>query len=115
MYGEDIELAQRVLDAGLRVVMTADVLATHEIGASVNSAPSQVATLWAKNTFDYYATQFHAGPVRRFLWQSIFSSGLVSRSVLLQVRALRADPNDARQLRARAGRFRRFASAVWKP
>lgn len=114
MYGEDIELAQRVRDAGLRVVMVADVVATHEIGGAVNLTESAVSTMWARNTFDYYRTQFHPGFVRRFLWRAIFSGGLGARAVLIQVRGLGQRGESAAQGTARARRFRRFAAAVWK-
>lgn len=112
MYGEDIELADRVLRQGYRVVLDADVVATHEIAASVNAAGSSVSTLWAENTFDFYVWRFAAGPVRRFLWRAIFSAGLGSRALLLGVKARRAGEKGT-AMRARAARFRRFAGAVW--
>ncbi|MEV7873753.1 glycosyltransferase family 2 protein [Microbacterium sp. NPDC089188] len=112
MYGEDIELADRVLRHGFRVVLDADVVATHEIAASVNAAGSAVSTMWAENTFDFYVWRFSPGPVRRFLWRLIFSAGLGSRALLLAVKSARSGPS-APAMRARAARFRRFAGAVW--
>lgn len=112
MYGEDIELADRVLRHGYRVVLDADVIATHEIAASVNAAGSSVSTLWAENTFDFYVWRFSAGPARRFLWRVIFSAGLGSRALLLEVKARRTGEKGS-AMRARAARFRRFAGAVW--
>ncbi|WP_291048314.1 glycosyltransferase family 2 protein [Herbiconiux sp.] len=113
MYGEDIEFAHRVSLAGYRVVVTPSVKATHLIGSSVNKAGGKVSTMWAVNTYDYYVREFHAGPVRRFVWRGIFSGGLLSRALLFRLRGMKA-----RSLReeydARAERFENFAGAVWK-
>lgn len=113
MYGEDIEFAHRVSSAGFRVVVTPDVTATHLIGSSVNKAGGRVSTMWAENTYDYYVREFHAGPVRRLLWRTIFSTGLLSRAVLFRLRGLKSRSLRA-EYAARAQRFEKFAGAVWK-
>jgi GT2 family glycosyltransferase len=114
MYGEDIELADRVRRHGFRVVLDADVSATHEIAASVNAAgSSSVSTLWARNTYDFYVWRFSPGFIRRALWRAIFSGGLGARAAVLTMKARRRSGGDAAALKARAGRFFRFAKAVW--
>lgn len=113
MYGEDIELADRVRRHGFRVVLDADVVATHAIAASVNSAGSSISTMWARNTYDFYVWRFSPGLVRRTLWRTIFSGGLGARAVVLTVKARRRTGSEAAAIQARAGRFFRFAKAVW--
>lgn len=115
MYGEDIELAKRAVDLGFRVVMNADVRAWHAIGTSANASTSSVATMWARNTYDFYVTAYNPGVVRRFLWRIIFSTGLLSRAAVLSIRSRTRRGDEARAARARAARFRRFAGAVWTP
>lgn len=114
MYGEDIELADRVLRSGFRVVLDAGVAATHEIAASVNAAGSRVSTLWAENTYDFYVWRFSPGIVRRFLWRAIFSGGLWSRAVVLVLKSKRRSGDEAAEISSRATRFHRFARAVWE-
>ncbi|MEJ3403903.1 glycosyltransferase family 2 protein [Rathayibacter sp. YIM 133350] len=114
MYGEDIEFCHRVTKAGFKIIVTPTASAEHAIGASVNRSDGAVSTMWAQNTYDYYVTEFSAGPIRRFLWRVIFSGGLLSRAVLFDVKAARSETHRD-ELRGRSRRFRAFADAVWRP
>ena len=113
MYGEDIEYCQRALDHGFRVVVTPDATATHMIGSSVRKSGKAVSTLWARNTYDYYVTQFKPGVIARFLWRLVFSGGLGSRAMLLLVKA-RRNPEWRDEYHGRAQRFAAHALAVWR-
>jgi len=88
------------------------VKATHLIGASVNKSGGAVSTMWAENTFDYYVHEFHAGPLRRLVWRTIFSGGLLSRAFRFRLLGIRS-PSMRAEYVARAHRFEMFASAVW--
>jgi hypothetical protein len=68
--------------------------------------------MWAENTFDYYVREFHAGPLRRLAWRTIFSGGLLSRALVFRLRGIRS-PAMRAEYGARAHRFERFAAAVW--
>ncbi|MFB2599453.1 glycosyltransferase family 2 protein [Herbiconiux sp. P17] len=113
MYGEDIEYCHRVSKAGLKVVVTPLAHAVHAVGASVNSAPGTISTMWAENTYDYYVTEFRPGPIRKFFWRLVFSGGLLSRSVVFRLKA-RRDRSSKNILLARATRFEAFSAAVWR-
>jgi GT2 family glycosyltransferase len=112
MYGEDIEFCQRALDNGFRVIVTPESAAMHLVGASVSKAGASISTMWARNTYDYYLTQFGPGPVRRLLWKLVFSAGLLSRAILFRLRA-RLKPQWREEFTGRAQRFTAFAMAVW--
>ena len=71
MYGEDVDLARRVLAAGFRVVVARDIHAFHALGGSVNESTGPVSTMWATNTADYYRVTFRPGPLRFFLWRAV--------------------------------------------
>jgi GT2 family glycosyltransferase len=112
MYGEDIEFCQRALDNGYRVIVTPESTASHLVGASVSKAGARISTMWARNTYDYYRSQFRPGPARRLLWRLVFSAGLLSRAVLFRVKA-RLRPQWRDEFIGRAQRFTAFAKAIW--
>jgi GT2 family glycosyltransferase len=113
MYGEDIEYCQRVLDAGYRVIVTPRSQATHLVGSSVAKAGDHISTLWARNTYDYYRTQFRPNAASRLAWKTVFSAGLLSRSALFLARA-RLQPQWRDAYVSRARKFSAFARAVWR-
>jgi GT2 family glycosyltransferase len=113
MYGEDIDYCHRARAAGLGVRVIAGISAQHAMGASVaKSSSANISTLWARSSYDYYCVTYAPGPVRRFAWRMIFSTGLYARSALSALMALSRSSNRSALL-DRASRFRRFASSVW--
>lgn len=120
MYGEDIEFCQRVLDAGLKIRIVAEVRAYHAVGGSeVDSngpnldeiapehasevddtdyeipgegiePPTNFKGMWGRNTYAYYVQQFEPNPVTRLAWRVVFTGGLASRALLRKMR----DRND---------------------
>lgn len=129
MYGEDVEYCQRVLDAGLKVMVLASVRCYHAVAASTSAdaddlldsmgayevvyteesmgaegEPPDFNGMWARNTYDYYVRRFEPNLVARLAWRGIFAGGLTGRAALRLLR----DRNDRM-----AKKMLENAAAVW--
>ncbi|TDY09674.1 glycosyltransferase [Mycolicibacterium litorale] len=111
MYAEDTEYCWRALTHGLSVVMLTDIGCFHAMGQSVKRSPSDdINVMWPRSLSDYYKTTFDPSPLTFAIWRTIFSLGLLSRSIVFFFRG-RQSRNDALLYEAR--RFAKFAGAVW--
>lgn len=108
MYGEDIEYCKRTLDAGKSIRLVAQATALHSMGVSVEKAGGPVSVMWPANTFDFYCQAYAPGWLRRTLWRTVFSTGLLSRAATT---ALRSTVKNESLSRAR--RLARFSRVVW--
>lgn len=111
MYAEDTEYCWRALTHGLSVVMLTDIGCFHAMGQSVKKSRSgSISVMWPRSLTDYYNTTFKPNLITFTAWRTVFSLGLLSRSIVFALRGHRARNEN---LLYEARRFAKFAGAVW--
>lgn len=91
MYAEDMEYCRRVAANNLRIVHEPQVVATHLIGAS--SPGGRPSGRWIHILIDYYTTTWNPGTLRVLGFRLTLFVGLLSRSVVNTLRAMRCPQN----------------------
>jgi GT2 family glycosyltransferase len=110
MYAEDVQLCAHVRAAGYPVAIRPNVHATHIVGHSSN-ADSRVNSAWIVNLYDYFCGEVSTGPLDRWMWKLVTTTGLLARSVAFQ--ALGASASQAHR-RHDARRFLSYARDLWR-
>ncbi|MGE2715285.1 glycosyltransferase [Mycolicibacterium litorale] len=111
MYAEDTEYCWRAHTHGLSIVMLTSIGCFHAMGQSVKRSRSDdINVMWPRSLTDYYKSTFKPNRITFKVWQTVFSLGLLSRSIVFLIRGRRAR-ND--ELLYEARRFAKFAGAVW--
>ena len=110
MYAEDLALCRELRRLGWRIVHIPEVRVAHQVGASWE-AIGVANTAWLTSLRDFYVQEWHAGVIRKRLWQLVTSAGFMGRSLAL----VTADVmGHGRGLRSSALEHRCYARAVWR-
>lgn len=78
MYAEDLALCRELRRRGWRVVHVPEVKVAHQVGASWEAIDA-VNTAWLTSLRDFYVQEWHAGALRKTLWQLVTSAGMMGR------------------------------------